>query len=76
MINERGEEVHPRLVSMYKKRHPDKYGHMKMSEIMDSLGWKYLDGTSKYRYCYIRGNKKQKSQLKKYIEDMIEPYPT
>lgn len=76
MINERGEEVHPRLVSMYKKRHPDLYGNMKMTEIMDKLGWKYLDGTSKYRYCYLRGNKKEKKSLLKKVEHLIEPYPS
>lgn len=75
MINERGEEVHPRLVSMYKKRHPDKYGDMSMKQIMEELGWKYLDGTSKYRYCFLRGNKKEKKQLRKHIQKDIQDYP-
>jgi hypothetical protein len=75
MINHFGEDVHPRLVSMYKLRHPDKYGHMSMKEIMDTLGWEYTDGTSKYRYCYLRGTKKEKRNLRKKIEDIIEDYP-
>lgn len=75
MINHLGESVHPRLVSMYKKRHPEKYGNMKMTEIMDSLGWKYLEGSKKHRYCYIRGHKKDKIELYNSILSLIKEYP-
>lgn len=75
MINERGEEVHPRLVSMYKLRHPDKYGDKTMKQIMDDLGWKTLEGTQKHRYCFLRGDKKQRKLLHKQIEQSIMEYP-
>ena len=75
MVNHRNEEVHPRLVSMYKKRHPEKYGNMKMDEIMKELGWKYMEGSSKHRYCYLLGNKKQRKMLLKYIQENIQEYP-
>jgi hypothetical protein len=75
MINHLGEEVHPRLVSMYKLRHPEKYGQLTMRQIMDKLGWEYDSGTSKYRYCYLRGNRKEKKQMKEKIKDIIQEYP-
>ena len=74
IVNHRNEEVHPRLISMYRKKRAE-YTRMKTADIIADLGWRELQGNFKHRYCFLRGNKKQKTELKKYIQEFIKDYP-
>jgi len=74
MIDGDGKELHPRLVSMYRLRHPE-YKDLKGSEIMEIYGWKTIPGSYKHRYVMLRGNRKQKKNLLEQIDNYIETYP-
>jgi len=67
-----GTEKHPRLIGIYKKRNKH-LADKTTQQVLDYLGWSKIKGSSKYKYVYLRGNKKTiKANLKK-INRL--PYP-
>lgn len=69
LITEDGIEKHPRLLGMYRKRHPE-YRKYSNDELMDLLGYKYIPGGCKFRYVYFRDKK-----LRKQLNIKSLPYP-
>ena len=69
-----GIKKHPRLLGIYRMRHPE-YREYTNAELMNLLNYTYTDGGCKYRYVYLRGDKKEKKQMYQYIKDRVEPYP-
>ena len=74
MVDKTGKVLHSRLTSIYKMRHPE-YSHLKGEEIMKIYGWKYIENAPKYRYIFLRGNRKIKKKMFKQIEKYVESYP-
>lgn len=74
LVTRDGIEKHPRLIGIYKKRHPElkKYSN---EEIMKMYGWTYKEGGKKHRYVYIRGSKKEKRKMFNEIKDRVQNYP-
>ena len=75
MVDKDGKELHARLTSIYRARHPE-YKDMTGDEIMEIYGWKYITSSSKHRYVMLRGNNKIKKKMFGKIEKYIQPYPT
>lgn len=69
-----GTTQHSRLLGIYKMRHPELKDKTN-KEIMDIYGWKYIANSSKFRYVMLRGNKKIKKEMFKFIKNKIESYP-
>lgn len=74
LVTADGIEKHPRLIGIYRKRHPE-LKDKSSQEIMDLLGFTYTMGGRKNRYVFLRGSKKQKRAMYKQIESFIQPYP-
>lgn len=74
LVTEDGIEKHQRLIGIYRMRHPELKDYSN-EEIMKLYGWKYVESSGKHRYCYLRGTKKEKKEMYKYIKDKIQPYP-
>lgn len=74
LVCEDGIEKHPRLIGIYKMRHPElkKYTN---GEIMAMHNWIYKESSGKHRYVFLRGNKKEKKEMFQYIKDKIQKYP-
>ena len=47
----------------------------KEDEIMKIYGWKYIENAPKYRYIFLRGNRKLKKKMFEQIEKYVERYP-
>lgn len=75
MITNDGIEKHPRLLGIYRMRHPE-YKETKTDELMRILGYKYIEASGKHRYVFLRGSKNEKKNLKKQLLPKILPYPT
>lgn len=67
-----GIEKHPRLIGIYRKRHPE-LKDKTSQEIMDMYGFTYTEGGRKHRYVFLRG--RQKKRLLNHIKPYIQPYP-
>jgi len=74
LVTKDGIEKHPRLIGVYKMRHPELKQYTN-DEIMKIYGWIYKESSGKHRYCYLRGNKKENKIMYEYIKDKIKPYP-
>ena len=74
MIDKDGNSRHVKSINIYRLRHPE-LRDKTSEEIMEIYGWKYVEGGKKHRYCFIRGNKKERKKMFKCIEDKILPYP-
>jgi len=75
LIDNNGIIKHPRLLGIYKKRHPLTYGKMTNDVLMQELNFRYVDGGKKHRYVIFKGDKRIKKELFKYIKDRIQKYP-
>ena len=53
LIDGTGKEFHPRLLEMYRKRHPDTYGRLNKSELMDTLKFREIAAGKKYRFLKL-----------------------
>ena len=73
--DENGIIKHPRLLGIYKARHPSTYGKMNTKALMEELNFKYVEGGKKHRYIIFKGDKRQKRKLYKFIKDKIQSYP-
>lgn len=71
---ENGLLKHPRLLGIYRMRHPE-YKQYSNDQLMNLLGYKYVDGGMKHRYVYLRGGQKQRKAMRRIIESQIQPYP-
>lgn len=69
LITEDGIEKHPRLLGIYRKRHPE-YKNLNNEELMDLLGYKYTKGGAKHKYVFFKDKR-----LKKKIGIKSLPYP-
>ena len=74
LITKDGIKKHPRLLGIYKMRHPD-YKKYTNNELMKLLGYEYIESGKKHRYVFIRGNKKTRKNLYNKIKDKLESYP-
>jgi len=68
-----GSSMHNRSVSQIKAQYP----HLSKVEVAEMLGMKEKFGSSKHRYFYFIGNKKDKKEWIKILKSRynIEPYP-
>ena len=64
---------HPRLLGIYKMRHPE-YRSYSNDELMNILKYKYVQSGKKHRYLYIRG-KNNRKEIYPYIKGKITDYP-
>lgn len=69
LVTEDGVEKHPRLLGMYRKRHPE-YREMGNKELMEILGFRLIEGGCKFRYVYFKDR-----QLLKQLKIKPLPYP-
>lgn len=74
MVDADGIIKHPRLLGIYRMRHPE-YKDTPTKDLMELLQFKYVSGGSKHRYVYLRGNKREKKDLRKSFSSKIQSYP-
>jgi hypothetical protein len=74
LVTNDGIEKHPRLLGIYKMRHPE-YVNLSNEELMNKYGWAYKVSSPKHRYVMLRGNKHERKMLYEYIKPMRLPYP-
>lgn len=74
LVTEDGQEQHARLLGIYKARHPELKQYTNQ-EIMQLYGWSYKEASSKNRYVYFLGNRKDKKAMYFKIRDRVLPYP-
>jgi hypothetical protein len=74
LIGNDGIEKHPRLLGIYRMRHPE-YTDLSNDSLMTKYGWRYKDSSPKYRYVLLRGDRKTRKLLLNSINPLIEPYP-
>lgn len=74
LINQDGIKKHSRLLGIYRMRHPELKDYTN-KELMDLLGYQTTEAGKKYRYVYLRGDKKERKQMYEQIKDKIQPYP-
>jgi hypothetical protein len=74
LVTEDKIEKHPRLLGIYKMRHPE-YKDLSNDELMNMYGWIYKDSSPKYRYVLLRGSKHEKKEMYKLISPFVLPYP-
>lgn len=69
-----GIKKHTRLLGIYRIRHPE-YKEYTNNQLMELLNFTYTDGGCKYRYVYLRGDKREKKRMYEMIKDRVEQYP-
>lgn len=74
LMDKNGQELHSRLISLYRQRHPE-LKKISTQQLLDMHGWKYTDCGVKHRYVYLRGSKAEKKKMLKHFKDRIESYP-
>lgn len=74
LVTSDGIEKHPRLLGIYKMRHPE-YKDLSNKELMKMYNWKYKISSPKHRYVLLRGNKFEKKQMHNQIVSYIQSYP-
>ena len=74
LVTRDGIEKHPRLLGIYKMRHPEQR-NLTNQELMDFYGFTYKPTSGKHRYVYLLGNKKTRNKNFSFIKDVIQPYP-
>ena len=74
LVTEDGIEKHPRLLGIYRMRHPE-YKDLSNDELMQMHGWVYRESSPKHRYVMLRGSKTERKNLFKYINPLIQSYP-
>lgn len=72
MLAKDGIEKHPRLLSIYRMRHPE-LKDMPTEELRKLLGYEYVPAGRKHKYVYLRGRRRR--ALYHQIKDRILPYP-
>jgi len=74
LVTKDGIEKHPRLLGIYKMRHPE-YKDFTSEQLMNMYGWTYRDSSPKHRYILLTGNKRERKEMYNFIAPMIQPYP-
>lgn len=74
LVNKSGIEKHPRIISIYRERHPE-LKNKDVKFIMELLGLKYKQGGRKHKYIFLRGTKKERARMFERIKPKIQPYP-
>ena len=69
LVNKDGYEAHPRLLGIYRMRHPE-LKDCNNESLLQMLGLEYVTGGAKHKYIYIRDKK-----LKKALHIKCLPYP-
>ena len=75
MVDKDGKELHSRLTSMYRRRHPE-YKDLSGEELMKIYGWEYIPSSYKHRYVMLRGSKTLKKKMFNKIKKYVEVYPS
>jgi hypothetical protein len=65
-----GVKKHPRLLGIYRKRHPDTCGKMTTPDLMAHLGFESVPAGKKHRYALGR-----RPQDRKHLQTLALPYP-
>ncbi len=73
-VDENGQEVGVRLLGIYRQRNPE-LADKSNNEIMKYLNFRYIEGTLKHKYVYLRGSKSVRKKMKKDINHLIQSYP-
>ena len=74
LVDADGHELHVRLISLYRERHPELKEYT-TEQIMDMYGWRYADCGVKHRYVFLRGTKVEKKRMLKNFKNKIQRYP-
>ncbi len=74
LVTSDGIEKHPRLLGIYKMRHPE-YKELSNDELMKICGYTYKESSPKHRYVLLRGSKFEKKNLYKLIAPLVQAYP-
>ena len=74
LVTSDGIEKHPRLLGIYRMRHPE-YEGLSNQELMDKHKWTYKASSKKHRYIMLRGKKLERKRMKKLLEHQIMSYP-
>lgn len=74
LVTEDGIEKHPRLLGVYRMRHPE-YSNLSNDELMEKYGWTYRESSPKHRYVLLRGDRREKRRMYQYIAPLVQPYP-
>lgn len=69
LIGPDGVEKHPRLLGIYRMRHPE-YRGFSNRQLMDLLGYEYVQGGAKHKYAMGRDKR-----TRKLLASMAQPYP-
>lgn len=72
MLTKDGIEKHPRLLGIYKMRHPE-FKDIPTEDLRRMLGYEYVPAGRKHKYVYLRG--RHKAKLYNLIKEKILPYP-
>ena len=75
LVTEDGIEKHPRLLGIYRMRHPETYGKMESDEIMRRLGYTYKEAGKKHRYARALGPPRRRRKDAASMAPMTEAYP-
>jgi hypothetical protein len=74
LLTKDGIKKHTRLLGIYRMRHPELKAYTN-NQLMELLGYTYVESGKKYRYVYLRGSKAERKLMYKQIKDKILPYP-
>jgi hypothetical protein len=75
LVDENGQELHSRLLSIYRMRHPDRYRGMTTRQIAASLGWSEVPNSAKHRYAMLLGDRRQRARDLRALRVSPSPYP-
>jgi len=74
LVDEFGQELNTRTLSIYRQRRPE-LADKSSSEIVEYLNCRYIEGTTKHKYIYLRGNKREVKEMLKIVSPLIQDYP-
>ena len=70
LVDASGQEVHQKLMSVYRMRHPAKYGTATNAEIAEAEGLTFIDNPAKHRYAIAR-----RREDREMLAEAAQPYP-
>lgn len=72
LFDAEGKELHPRLLGIYKMRHPADYGDMTYAQIAKELGWSTVHGARSTKHRYALG---RDFATRRALRQTALPYP-
>lgn len=73
LVDERGQELHSKLLAVYRMRQPERFGEKSGRTIAAELGWTFISNPPKHRYAMLLGSNRYRATLTKSLP--IQPYP-